>query len=126
RNTVAYVPPQSFGPSSASDPHYTQDRPWYPSDVKTINQFHAAQLNATYGVDRSIGQLWNLLPENTIVAFMSDNGFSWGEHRWRNKMIPYNEDLRIPMRLVGSNLPSPLSPGADPRTGPNMDLLPTH
>ena len=124
-NSAGYVQPPSFGASSAVDPHYIQDRPWYPSDVKTINQFHAAQLNATYGVDRSIGQLWNLLPDNTIVAFMSDNGFSWGEHRWSNKMIPYNEDLRIPMRLVGRNLASPLSAGTDPRIVLNIDLLPT-
>src|SRR5206468_4004741 len=62
---------------------------------------------------------------NIIVAFMSDNGFSWGEHRWRNKMIPYNEDLRIPMRLVGKNLANPLAEGTVPRIVLNIDLLPT-
>jgi N-acetylglucosamine-6-sulfatase len=124
-NIAGYVQPPSFGASSALDPLYIQNRPWDPSYVKTNNEFHAAQLNATFGIDRSIGQLWKLLPENTIVAFMSDNGFSWGEHRWSNKMIPYNEDLRIPMRLVGKNLANPLAAGTVPRIVLNIDLLPT-
>jgi arylsulfatase A-like enzyme len=40
-------------------------------------------------------------------------------------MIPYNEDLRVPIRLVGKNLATPLTPGTDPRIVLNVDLLPT-
>ncbi len=124
-NIAGYIQPPSFGHVEATDPRYLQDRVWDSSARRANNEFHAAQLDSTFGVDRSFGQLWNLLPDNTVVAFMSDNGISWGEHRWNNKMAPYNEDLRIPMMLVGKNLTDPLTTSSDPRIALNIDLLPT-
>jgi arylsulfatase A-like enzyme len=37
------------------------------------------------------------IQDQTIVIFMSDNGFLWGEHRLRAKPYAYDEDLRVPM-----------------------------
>lgn len=34
---------------------------------------------------------------NTLVIFMSDNGFSNREHRWGGKQVPYEESIRVPM-----------------------------
>ena len=75
---------------------------------------------------------------NSLIMFMSDNGISWGEHKWTNKMLPYNEDIRIPMMMVGKNLNQPLPAGSDPcppmyafttscdaRIVLNVDVLPT-
>jgi N-acetylglucosamine-6-sulfatase len=35
---------------------------------------------------------------NTLVLYLSDNGFEIGSHRWKAKSVPYEEALRVPMR----------------------------
>jgi N-acetylglucosamine-6-sulfatase len=133
-----YAQPPSYGRAEAGAPNFIRDLPWSSDKAERIASFHRHQLNSAYGVDRSIGQLWTALPDNTLVLFMSDNGYSWGEHRWASKMLPYNEDLRIPMMIVGKNLNHPLTAGIDPcpslyafttscdaRIVLNVDVLPT-
>ncbi|HEY7659217.1 MAG TPA: sulfatase [Actinomycetota bacterium] len=34
--------------------------------------------------------------DRTLIVFASDNGFSFGEHRWINKTCPYEACLRVP------------------------------
>ena len=34
---------------------------------------------------------------NTIVFYISDNGYLYGEHRTSKKMVPYEESVRTPM-----------------------------
>ena len=33
--------------------------------------------------------------DNTVVVYMSDNGFMWGEHRLGGKIWPYEESIRV-------------------------------
>jgi arylsulfatase A-like enzyme len=113
-NLHGYGQPPSFGKAEAGAPNYIQDRTWNSDSVNEVNSFHKAQLDSNYGVDRSIGQIWRVLPDNTIVLFMSDNGLLWGEHKWEGKSVPYNESLRVPIMLVGKNLQTPLPTGTDP------------
>jgi N-acetylglucosamine-6-sulfatase len=108
-----YVQPRSFGKAEAGAPNYIEDHKWNSTSVRNANRIHKRQLNANYGVDRSIGKIWSELPDNTVVLFMSDNGFLWGEHRWNGKEVPYNESLRIPIMLVGKNLQTSLPTGTD-------------
>jgi N-acetylglucosamine-6-sulfatase len=120
-----YSQPPSYGVVNSGDPNYIQSLTW-PQDW--INGFHARQADSLYGVDRQIGRVWASLPDNTIVLFMSDNGYTWGEHRWEGKQVPYNESLRIPMAIVGKALDNPLPlPGhaQDDRLMLNVDVLPT-
>lgn len=56
-------------------------------------------LESAYGVDRAVGDLLSVLPTNTLVVYMSDNGFLWGEHGLNGKSEPYNESIRVPMIL---------------------------
>jgi arylsulfatase A-like enzyme len=113
-NVSGYVQPPSFGKAEAGAPNYIKALAWDPAGVKEANSVHRRQLNSNYGVDRSIGQIWSSLPGNTVVLFMSDNGYSWGEHKWASKEVPYNESLRVPIMLVGKNLQTPLPARADP------------
>ncbi|TMM20907.1 MAG: hypothetical protein E6F95_12820 [Actinobacteria bacterium] len=125
-STAGYVHPPSFGKVEDGAPNYIAQLPWSASSAAFNDHSHAQQLDTTFGVDRSIGQLWSALPDNTIVLFMSDNGLSWGEHRWSGKMVPYNEAIRIPLAIAGKNLASPLpTNGTDPRIVLNVDVLPT-
>ncbi len=125
-NLSGFTQPPSFGKVEDGAPNYIANLPWDASHVQADNAFHLNQLDSTYGVDRSIGQIWKVLPDNTIVLFMSDNGLMWGEHRWLGKLVPYNSSIRVPIRIVGKNLTNLLPvTGIDPRIVLNIDVLPT-
>jgi arylsulfatase A-like enzyme len=54
------------------------------------------------GVDESVGSVmtWlkdNGLDESTLVIYMGDNGFSWGEHGLIDKRHFYEESVKVPM-----------------------------
>jgi len=60
---------------------------------------HVKQLVATL---RKTGQL-----ENTLIVFVSDNGWLQGEHRITgDKFLPYEESLRIPLIVRGPGVPA--------------------
>jgi len=94
-----------------------------PADTGTP-MVNKAMLESAYGVDRAVGELLDALPPNTIVVYMSDNGFLWGEHGLSGKLYPYNESIRIPMilkSLDGSYVP----PVGTNDLVLNVDLRPT-
>ena len=91
----------------------------------SMRQFHENQLESAYGVDRAVGHLLDIVPDNTIVIYMSDNGFLWGEHNWFGKNVPYNESVRVPIiykDLSGGSYP--IAFGTNDIVL-NIDLLPT-
>ena len=51
--------------------------------------------------------------DETVIVVLSDNGFSFGEHRWEGKVCPYEACVRIPL-VVHSPWTSqaPSDPGA--------------
>lgn len=53
------------------------------------------------GVDESVGTVMNYLKkegldESTLVIYMGDNGFSWGEHGLIDKRHFYEESVKVP------------------------------
>jgi arylsulfatase A-like enzyme len=76
-----------------------------------------------------VGQLFQRLADlgesDTLAFFISDNGFSWGDHRLlgssRSKNTPYRESVQVPMFM--------LAPGQerqrDPRLVANIDIAET-
>ena len=91
------------------------------------DEFHRNQLRTLLAVDRAVGRIASALRETgrldkTVFFFTSDNGLSWGEHRWLdNKICPYEECIRVPFVVV--------APGIEARTDPhlvlNLDIGPT-
>ena len=79
-------------------------------------------------LDRNIGRTLDYLDENgltknTIVIYMSDQGFYMGEHGWFDKRFMYEESYRTPMVM---RYPGVIKPGA--RIDDfvmNIDLAPT-
>jgi arylsulfatase A-like enzyme len=77
-------------------------------------------------VDR---QLRNLVAEirargewgDTVVMFLSDNGYQFGEHRWEGKQLPYEGSIRVPFAIR-----SPWAEGGVvPALVANLDVAPT-
>jgi VCBS repeat-containing protein len=78
------------------------------------------------GVDDAVKSIFDALSakgltNDTVVAFMTDNGFSFGAHRWRGKDCAYEECIRTPLLVF--------YPGGTPHTIPelvsNVDIAPT-
>jgi N-acetylglucosamine-6-sulfatase len=66
-----------------------------------IDAFRIRQLGSLLAVDEAIGSILQTLSgtgdlANTLIVFMSDNGYLWGEHRLRGKRYPYEESIRTP------------------------------
>ncbi len=67
-----------------------------------FNQFYHRYAETLLGVDDSVGQVlhWlevNGLDQNTLVVYMGDNGFSFGERGLIDKRHMYEESMRVPM-----------------------------
>jgi arylsulfatase A-like enzyme len=54
-----------------------------------------------------------------MVVYASDNGYSWGSHRWEPKQCPYEECMRVPLAIRYAPL-APL-PRAESGFGLNID-----
>ncbi len=67
----------------------------------TFDTFFKAYCETLESVDESIGQVLNYLEaeglaENTLVIYMGDNGFSFGEHGLIDKRHAYEESMKVP------------------------------
>lgn len=79
------------------------------------------------GIDRAVGDLFKTLEEknlaeNTIIIFLSDNGFYLGEHGLAGKWYGHEESIRIPMMIF-----DPRSKGSEKSSeiALNIDVAPT-
>lgn len=71
-------------------------------------------LNTAESMDRNIGRVLdylqeNELEENTLVVYLSDQGFYMGEHGWFDKRFMYEESFRTPLM---AKLPGVIAPGS--------------
>ncbi len=72
----------------------------------TFEEFYEAYTETLLGIDESIGNILNHLEENdlldnTLVFYMGDNGFSFGEHGLIDKRHAYEESIRVPLLVYG-------------------------
>ncbi len=85
-------------------------------------------LSTAASLDRNIGRMLNYLDahhlsQNTIVIYMSDQGFFLGEHGWFDKRWMYEESFRTPMVM---RYPKLIQPGTiDNHFVLNIDIAPT-
>ncbi|MGK6350067.1 sulfatase family protein [Parapedobacter sp. DT-150] len=67
-----------------------------------IGEYYKRYAETLYGVDASVGRVMQFLRENgleeeTLVIYMGDNGFAFGEHGLIDKRTAYEESMRVPM-----------------------------
>jgi arylsulfatase A-like enzyme len=70
-------------------------------------------LSTAASLDRNIGRALNYLDQhhltkNTLVIYLSDQGFYLGEHGWFDKRFMYEESFRTPMLM---RYPGVIKPG---------------
>lgn len=107
-----FVPPASMNPAASdvdSRPMWVQNQrnSWhgveYPyhtgMDIEAYYKMYAETLCA---VDENIGRVMDTLRErgeldSTLIIYMGDNGFAFGEHGLIDKRTAYEESMRVPM-----------------------------
>lgn len=67
-----------------------------------FTRFHAARVRALYDVDDQVAATFDLLQatgalDETVVLFVSDNGYQLGSNGWEGKSVPYPDSLQVPM-----------------------------
>ena len=90
--------------------------------------FYRRYCEALLGVDDSIGRVLDYLEkaglaESTLVFYMGDNGFSFGEHGLIDKRHMYEESMRVPLLAY---CPGLIKPGTRiKQMVQNIDIAPT-
>ena len=69
---------------------------------KTLDESVRQYQQCVSAIDEGVGRLVAALKEsgqweNTLVVFTSDQGFAWGQHGFRAKLAPYDDNLRAPL-----------------------------
>ena len=91
------------------------------------DDFHRMTLETLQAVDRAVASIVDALSRtgrlnNTVIIVTSDNGLSWGEHRWLNaKWCVYEECVKVPLwiRVPG------VAGRTDNKLSVNVDFAPT-
>lgn len=73
----------------------------YHSDLD-IGEYYKRYAETLLGVDDSVGRLLQALRgkgclDSTLIIYMGDNGFAFGEHGLIDKRTAYEESMRVPM-----------------------------
>ena len=93
-----------------------------------FNEFYRQYCETLMGVDESVGRIlaWldeNNLSETTMVVYMGDNGFSFGERGLIDKRHMYEESMRVPLLI---RCPAVIKPGTKlEQVIQNVDIAPT-
>ncbi len=110
-----------------------QRHSWHGVDYMYHNQikfddFYKLYCETLLALDESIGEVLdyleeNGLMENTIVFYMGDNGFSFGEHGLIDKRQAYEESMRVPLLAMGKGFVPAASKVEE--VIQNIDIAPT-
>jgi N-acetylglucosamine-6-sulfatase len=105
-DTTNYLLPQppNFNEADVSDkPAWIQSRPLLgPIDLDCLQKQYWRRIEAMRAVDDQVGSIFSYtdskgLTANTVFIFTSDNGYMMGEHRLTEKLVPYEESIRVPL-----------------------------
>ncbi|TRX58452.1 sulfatase [Fulvivirga sp. M361] len=118
-NESPFYPPTMFPDEKEKDYNYEDVPEWvkkqryswhgvdymYHGALK-FDEFYKRYTETLLSIDESIGSVLKKLEEeglldNTLVFYMGDNGFSFGEHGLIDKRHAYEESIRVPLLAYG-------------------------
>ena len=135
---ATFVPPKTMAATGEMARHrpiwvQNQRNSWhgvdfpYHSDLD-IAEYYKQYAETLLGVDDSVGRLLEELErrgqlDSTLVVYMGDNGFAFGEHGLIDKRTAYEESMRVPLLarcpelFGGGRVVTPMVAG--------LDIMPT-
>jgi N-acetylglucosamine-6-sulfatase len=132
-----FIAPQTMADSAANyagKPMWVRNQrnSWHGVDYPyhgslDIADYYRRYAETLLAVDESVGHIVGLLRErglleSTIVMFMGDNGFAFGEHGLIDKRTAYEVSMRVPLLMAGGGLPAGTSVD---EVVANIDIAPT-
>ncbi len=95
-------------------------------DIGCLNRQYRDRLLSLRALDDLVGTLVDALQANgewsrTVFVFTSDNGFFYGQHRLTDKVLGYEESIRVPLYIRAPGYPAQ----STARAALNNDLAPT-
>jgi N-acetylglucosamine-6-sulfatase len=119
-----------FNEADVSDkPENIRTRPLLsPQATGMARNRYRSRLGSLLAVDDMVGRIVKTLRgtgelNNTVILFLSDNGFFLGEHRIPNgKQYPYETSIRVPLEIRGPGIPKD---EVRAQMAANVDLAPT-
>jgi arylsulfatase A-like enzyme len=105
--------PPNFDEASMYDkPQVVGDRPRFSyAKEAAIEENWRQELESLMSVDDAVAHVVDVLTrtgelDNTLIVYMSDNGFMHGEHRaLAEKVLPYEPSIRVPLIMRGPGVP---------------------
>lgn len=107
--------PPSFNEPDLTDkpsPVLNAAAPMTDAQIAQLQLDYQGRAGALMAVDDHVGELVKTLRsthqlKNTLIVFLSDNGWLQGEHRITgDKFLPYEESLRVPLIVRGPGVPA--------------------
>ncbi len=116
---------------------YTVNYPSFLYDGNNEDLLHGEPMDSTYrrllevveGLDSCVGIVYDALEnsgklDNTLLIFMSDNGFTLGSHWLNGKSVAYEPSMKVPLLI---RYPDWFTAGTviNDRIATNLDIAPT-
>jgi N-acetylglucosamine-6-sulfatase len=92
-----------------------------------IGDYYKRYMETLLAVDEGLARIMDLLErlgelDDTLILYMGDNGFMFGEHGLIDKRAAYEESMRVPMLM---RCPSLFGTGTIDQVVANIDVAPT-
>ncbi|MEJ2138083.1 MAG: sulfatase-like hydrolase/transferase [Gammaproteobacteria bacterium] len=80
------------------------------TDISCLNRQYRDRLNSLRAVDDLVAGLMKALSrhnelDSTVLIFTSDNGYFYGQHRLTDKVLVYEESIRVPLYIRAPGFP---------------------
>jgi arylsulfatase A-like enzyme len=100
--------------------------PLGPSGRAELRRQHRLEYETLGSVDDAVRSVVEALRARgvlgrTVIVYLSDNGYSYGEHRWITKSCPYEECIRTPFLVRMPGVPA----RTDEHLVSSVDVAPT-
>jgi arylsulfatase A-like enzyme len=131
---LTWTNPPSFNEATdtlSSKPKYVRRHdPLTQTQIDKIAKHRLQDCQSLLSADQWVGSITDALQstgrlENSMIVFMSDNGYLFGEHRLNGKVAPYDESIRVPMVVRYDAVTQPLASTTNSDMVLNLDIAPT-
>ncbi len=97
----------AYNEKDVSDkPPYIRDLPRFTSkDREEFEDKYDRQYGTLWSIDEYVGEFIDAAPANTVFIFISDNGQTWGDHRFAYKLVPYERSIHVPLIVAARGGP---------------------